>query len=71
MTRDAVVTMEGMGRRVTVRGVYAIGGYTGDKLTLLLEKGQIVLEGESIGLEKMGEGEIVAAGKIVSVRFEG
>ena len=71
MVRDEVVTIEGMGQRVTVRGFVGFGGYTDTRLILLLEDGQVTLEGTGISLEYLGEGEIVAAGRITTVRFEG
>lgn len=71
MVRDEVLTIEGLGQRVTVRGFVGFGGYTEEKLTLLLEDGQVTLEGTGISLERLGEGEIVAVGKITAIRFEG
>ena len=71
MLRETVVTVEGLGERVTVRGFSGFGGYTQERLTLLTSDGQVILEGKGIILERMGEGEIVAAGKGISVRFEG
>ena len=70
MMRGAVVTMDGMGEWLSVRGHRGIMEYSEHLLRLRLNKGVMRIDGKNLTLESMDGEDILITGRIGGVTLE-
>ena len=66
--RGAVVTMDGDGRWLSVRGHRGIMEYGSSGLRLRLKEGVLLIEGEGLILESMDGEDVLVSGRIDGVK---